>query len=90
LHIGNLGNWAYWNASNLRLAQEIQSTNVHPLRSVYGNYGLIQRNDGDRYWFLPTAHGDPWGSWAITSVSISLGTGALYGAVWNDYAEFRG
>lgn len=90
LHIGNLGNWAYWNASNLRLGQEIQSTNVHPLRSVYGNYGLIQRNDGDRYWFLPTAYGDPWGSWAITSVSISLGTGALYGAVWNDYAEFRG
>lgn len=68
---------------------EIISTNVHPLRSVYGSYGLIQRNDGDRYWFLPTAEGDPYGTWANTSVSIQLSNGALYGAVWNDYAEFR-
>lgn len=70
---------------------QLVSTTMDAIRLVTGNYGLIMRNDGSNFYLLPTNSGDPYGTWnsGATSVRVELATGALYGAVWNDYAEFR-
>jgi len=45
-------------------------------RFVYGNYGLINRNDGTNYFMLLTAAGDPYGTWnSIRPFTINLATG---------------
>lgn len=54
------------------------------------------RNDNDSTWFLLTNSGDRDGNWNdLRPLRIQNSTGIvtcgtqLYGAVWNDYAEFR-
>ena len=70
---------------------QLISTYTDAIRLVQGNYGLIMRNDGTNFYLLPTNSGDPYGTWnsGTTSVRVELASGALYGAVWNDYAECR-
>lgn len=66
-------------------------TDSNGLRMVQGNYGIIFRNDGTNFWLLPTKKDDPYGSWnpSIAYTRVSLETGVLFGAAWNDYAEYR-
>ena len=91
-YIGTPGRVSY-NSENFSLTfnGEIQSTTPNAFRLVQGNYGVILRNDGAYFWILPTASGDPYGHWnqSTVKVRVQLSNGALYGAVWNDYAEFR-
>lgn len=54
------------------------------------------RNDGDASYFLLTNQNDAFGTWNdLRPIQISNSTGivtcgtVLYGAAWNDYAEFR-
>lgn len=47
----------------VRAIGEYQSTSANFFRSVYGNYGVIFRNDGDYIWILRTTSGDQYGSW---------------------------
>ena len=60
------------------------------------DYGFMIRNDNDSTWFLLTNSGDRDGDWNdLRPLRIQNSTGIvtcgtqLYGAVWNDYAEFR-
>lgn len=66
-------------------------TDSNGLRMVQGDYGIIFRNDGTNFWLLPTAKGDPYGGWNSSAVytRVSLEKGILFGAAWNDYAEYR-
>lgn len=66
-------------------------TDPNGFRMVQGDYGFIFRNDGTNFWLLPTKKGDPYGSYNsnVAYTRINLDTGVLYGAVWNDYAEYR-
>lgn len=66
-------------------------TDSNGLRMVQGNYGIIFRNDGSNFWLLPTKKDDPYGSWNPSTICtrVSLETGVLFGAAWNDYAEYR-
>lgn len=65
------------------------------IRIMSSNYGVIMRNDDYAFYFLLTSQGDSSGTWnTLRPFTIALDTGyiqcnKLYGAVWNDYAEFR-
>jgi hypothetical protein len=53
-------------AGNIKASEEIivsNTSNANQLRLVHNNYGLIQRNDGSTFYFLPTNSGDQYGSW---------------------------
>ena len=82
---------SYLPLSGGTMTGQLVSTTMDAIRLVTGNYGLIMRNDGYNFYLLPTNSGDPYGTWnsRATSVRVELSTGALYGAVWNDYADFR-
>ena len=64
-------------------------------RAVYGNYGAMLRNDGSNFWILMTNSGDQYGSYnSLRPFRVNCADGTTYmakgyGAVWNDYAEFR-
>ena len=64
-------------------------------RAVAGNFGAFFRNDGSDTYILLTASGDVYGSWnGLRPFRINNTSGYTYftrgyGAVWNDYAEFR-
>ena len=53
------------------------------------------RNDGSSTYFLLTNKGDAFGTWnSLRPLTINNATGdiscsKIYGAVWNDYAEYR-
>lgn len=51
---------------------EIQTTGANAFRSVFGNYGMIFRNDGVNCYIMPTNSGDPYGSWNDKYMIISL------------------
>lgn len=62
--------------STLRAAGEIQSTSANAFRLVYGNYGLMFRNDGSNSYLLVTASGDQYGSWtSARPLTINNSTG---------------
>jgi hypothetical protein len=48
------------------LTGTIVSTHVNSLRHVYGDTGVIYRNDGVTMWILKTATNDPYGGWDAT------------------------
>ena len=82
----------------IRTEREVQSASIRAVcnfRAVGGKYGFMIRNDGSNTYFLLTNSGDPWGSYnGLRPLYINNGNGyvyctRLYGAVWNDYAEFR-
>lgn len=50
-------------AGNFRAAGELQSVSANSFRQVFGNYGLIHRNDGASYYWLVTASGQQFGAW---------------------------
>lgn len=64
-------------------------------RAVAGNFGAFFRNDGADTYILLTASGDVYGCWNdLRPLRINNTSGYTYftrgyGAVWNDYAEFR-
>jgi hypothetical protein len=45
------------------LGEVVASSSANSFRQIYGNYGLIHRNDGSSYWILSTASGDQYGTW---------------------------
>ena len=46
------------------------------LKSIYGNYGFIERNDGVSFYFLLTNSGDAYGSWnSLRPFIIDFATG---------------
>lgn len=60
-------------------------------RAVYGNYGIMLRNDGSSAYLLITNSGDPWGQWRsawpftvdLASGSVAMSTGqALKGGTY--------
>lgn len=58
---GGSGN--YLPLSGGTMTGEIVSSSVNPLRSTYGNYGVIMRNDGTSLWFLLTNSGNATGNY---------------------------
>lgn len=76
---------------------EICSQAANAFRAYYGNYGVFMRNDGSNFYFLLTNSGSALtGSYnSLRPLYITLSNGyvysgtRIYGAVWNDYAEFR-
>ena len=71
---------------NVLASGEIISTNSNQFRQVYGDYGVIHRNDGVRYYILSTASGNRMGSWNsmrpftynLTTGNISLANNTIY------------
>ena len=55
-----------------RCTGEYQSTGVNFLRSVYGNYGVIFRNDGDYMWILRTTSGNQYGNWKEDHIPFKM------------------
>lgn len=56
------------NTGQVRATNEVQVSQVGTgasgqFRSVHGNYGVIERNDGGNYFLLVTNSGDQYGSW---------------------------
>ncbi len=48
-------------------------------RAIYGNYGFLIRNDGNRTYFLLTNSGDPYGSWKnVFPLEIENSSGNVY------------
>ena len=47
------------------------------IRMVYGNYGAILRNDGSQFYFMATASGAPYGTWAKTALEVDLASGVV-------------
>lgn len=47
------------------------SSSANAFRAVYGNYGLIMRNDGNAFYFLATNSGDPYGAWNTSYYPLS-------------------
>jgi hypothetical protein len=81
---------------NAEIVSNSCNTGYAQFRAVQGNYGFMIRNDGSDSYFLLTASGDPYGTWnALRPFRINNSSGyvycgtRLYGAVWNDYAEYR-
>lgn len=80
---------------HVRATGEIQSTTPNGFRLSYGSTGVMLRNDGSHFYFLigGTGAGDNWNG--LRPLYFNLSNGyvycghRLYGAVWNDYAEFR-
>ena len=75
---------------------EFRSSSANAFRLSYGSYGAILRNDGESFYILFTNSGySATGSWNdLRPLRLQLSTGTCwlqkaYGAVWNDYAEFR-
>lgn len=61
---------------NFRSVGELVSTNSNQLRLVNGNYGLIGRQDGATFYWLPTNSGDQYGTWnSLRPFSITMSTG---------------
>jgi hypothetical protein len=64
----------------------LTSNNANSLRSVFGNYGLIHRNDGSDYYQLLTDSGDQYGTWNtlrpykvhLATGNVTVGSTALY------------
>lgn len=60
-------------------AGELRSTSANQLRQVYGDYGLIHRQDGVDYYMLYTDSGDPYGGWnALRPLRINNATGDVF------------
>lgn len=84
-------------------APELIVTNPNGVRFTYGGSGntssFLFRNDGTNFYGLICNSDSPGDNWIIPSggghpLRINLATGyvyttRLYGAVWNDYAEYR-
>lgn len=49
---------------DLRTTGVYQTTNANGIRMVYGQYGVIFRNDGGTFYILPTKAGAPYGDWS--------------------------
>ena len=85
-------------AGNKTFASDVVSTGLTKAQFIAksADYGFMIRNDNDSTWFLLTNSGDRDGDWNdLRPLRIQNSTGVitcgtkLYGAVWNDYAEFR-
>lgn len=54
-------------------------SNAGQFRAVYGNYGVMMRNDGATFYFLLTNSGDAYGGWnGYRPFYIDLASGGLY------------
>lgn len=100
--IKGLGSNAYTNTAYLPLAGGtatgeiiVNGLDVGQFRATYGNTGFIIRNDGSHTWFLISTANNGLGIYNdLRPLYINNSTGTvhcseLYGAMWNDYAEFR-
>ena len=85
-------------SSRLRTDKTIcvnDNSNYAQFRAVCGNYGALLRNDGSDTYILLTNSGNQYGQWNdLRPLRINNSSGYTYftrgyGAVWNDYAEFR-
>jgi len=71
---------------NIEASGEIISTNSNHFRQVYGNYGVIHRNDGQRYYLMSTLSGDQYGKWNtfrpfaynFSTGNVSLANNTIY------------
>ena len=65
------------------------------LRIAYGSKSFIIRDDGSNTYFMPCTNGNATGNnWASFYSYVGMADGywhfvRAYGAVWNDYAEYR-
>ena len=61
---------------DISMAGQISSTNIHPFRMVYGNYGAFFRQDGDSLYLMLTNANDQYGSYNnLRPLQVSLGLG---------------
>ena len=61
---------------SLRMEGEIIGKSANAFRAVQGYFGLVMRNDGTNFYFMPTNEGDPYGAWHEKNYSfINLATG---------------
>lgn len=67
-----------YNTKQLLMNNQIVSTSVNFLRSVYGSYGAFFRNDGTDFYLLFTNAGDQYGSFnALRPLRIRLSNGEV-------------
>jgi len=75
-------------AGGIRASNEIISTgasSANHFRAIYGNYGVIFRNDGGSFYLLSTNSGDQYGGWSgnrpftytIGTGTVTIATGAI-------------
>ena len=63
-------------------------SNAGQFRAVYGNYGVMMRNDGGAFYFLLTNSGDAYGGWnGLRPFFLDLANGLLYS---NNAQRFSG
>ncbi len=63
----------------IRNNADVISTSANTFRSIYGNYGVFDRNDGSDFYMLLTNAGDQYGSWnALRPFRINLPSGDVY------------
>lgn len=95
-------NNVYVRKSGDTITGELAFTNANAIRFVQGTgttKSVLMRNDGNNFYIIPcnATSGNSWyipGGESEYSFRINLTNGftyvsKLYGAVWNDYAEFR-
>lgn len=95
-------NNVYVRKSGDTITGELAFTNANAIRFVQGTgttKSVLMRNDGNNFYIVPcnATSGNSWyipGGGSEHSFRINLTNGftyvsKLYGAVWNDYAEFR-
>lgn len=70
--VATLSNGGGLSIYSIKAGGEIQSTGANAFRSVFGNYGMIFRNDGVNCYIMPTNSGDPYGSWNDNYIIISF------------------
>lgn len=93
---------SYVKKSGDTITGELAFTNANAIRFVQGTgttKSVLMRNDGNDFYIIPcnATSGNSWyipGGGSEYSFKINLTNGftyvsKLYGAVWNDYAEFR-
>lgn len=63
----------------IRNNSDVISTSANTFRSIFGNYGIFDRNDGADFYTLLTNAGDQYGSWnGLRPFRINLSSGDVY------------
>jgi len=73
---------------------KVSTRDPNGFRVVYGSYGFIIRNDSSNTYFMPATNAEDGNTWYGHYSYVENGNGfwhfvRAYGAVWNDYAEYR-
>ena len=98
-YVSSTNQSAIHTAGGIDARGEVRSFAANSFRLCYGSKPVILRNDGADFYILISNNSNAGDNWITPSggghpMRINLTTGYIYttrtyGAVWNDYAEFR-